>query len=62
MSQWRSSCKTAITRSIDITIRTPFRWWCNWLKRRTTLRALRRLNDAQLKDIGLTAHDVDRFR
>ncbi|MGL9721877.1 DUF1127 domain-containing protein [Symbiopectobacterium sp.] len=50
------------TNTIDITIRTPFRWWCHWLKRRTTLRELRRLNDAQLKDIGLTAHDVDRFR
>ncbi|MBG6246379.1 hypothetical protein CS369_19565 [Candidatus Symbiopectobacterium sp. 'North America'] len=62
MNQWRSSCKTAITRSIDITIRTPFRWWCHWLKLRTTLRELRRLNDAKLKDIGLTAHDVDRFR
>ncbi len=62
MSQWRSGCKAAITHSIDIIIRPPITWWRGWRKRRTTLRELRRLNDAQLKDIGLTSHDIDRFR
>lgn len=36
--------------------------WSNWRVRRRTLHQLRRLNDEQLKDIGLTSHDVERFR
>lgn len=40
----------------------PLKKWCSWRKRRHTLHQLRRLNTEQLKDIGLTSHDVDRFR
>ncbi|MGK2888846.1 MAG: hypothetical protein ACSLEN_06195 [Candidatus Malihini olakiniferum] len=62
MSQWRSGCKAAIIHSIDIIIRTPIKWWRGWRKSRTILRELHRLNDAQLKNIGLISHYIDRFR
>ncbi|WP_261644438.1 DUF1127 domain-containing protein [Erwinia mallotivora] len=40
----------------------PYRMWKSWRLRMLTRRALSRLDRAQLRDIGLTCEDVNRFK
>ncbi|WP_409311462.1 DUF1127 domain-containing protein [Pectobacterium sp. B1J-3] len=39
----------------------PYRLWKAWRLRRHTRHILRKMNDEQLKDIGLTRNDIDRL-
>jgi uncharacterized protein YjiS (DUF1127 family) len=40
----------------------PYRLWKTWYARKHTKRILSRLSPAQLKDIGLTRQDVERYK
>ncbi len=62
MNQRTNGFTAGVRRGFDIIIGVSYRKWQSWRKRRHTLHNLRHLSDTQLKDIGLTRHDVDRFR
>lgn len=42
--------------------RLPRRLWLAWRHRAYSRKVLARLSDAQLKDIGLSSDDVERYR
>lgn len=62
MQQQAKGFSAAVRRGLGVIVHTPIRKWKAWRQRRKTLHTLRRLSEHQLKDIGLTSHDVDRFR
>ena len=53
--------KAGLGQFVISAISAPYRKFKAWRQRCHTLHQLRRLNDHQLKDIGLTKHDIDRF-
>ena len=62
MQQRKNGFSASIKRGFTIIIGVSYRKWHSWRQRRHTLHDLRHLSDTQLKDIGLTRHDLDRFR